>query len=170
MEQVNIVGKRSGNGFVAHRNTLVSALSRSMAERITLFDDGAQIGRKGLLQYLKALAGSNVVKIVPANGASGSQTGAVKVVCGSHTGFISNNSWIRDKSPFTYCQIRVLPCNVIMPNVGSVELAEALSKVVPFATTGDDKPILQCIKVCHEDGKLTLVASDGITLSEVKLP
>ncbi|GAH95439.1 unnamed protein product, partial [marine sediment metagenome] len=162
--------KRSGDGFVAHKDTLVSALSRSMAERVTLFDDEAQVGRKGLLQYLKALAGSNVIKIVPANGASDSQAKAVKVVCGSHTGFISANSWIRDKTPFTFCQIRVSPCNAIMPNVGSAELAEALSKVVPFAATGEERAILQCVKVCHEDGKLTLVASDGFTVSEVKLP
>ena len=170
MEQVNIVGKRSGDGFVAHKDTLVNALSRSMAERVTLCNDRAQVGRKGLLQYLKALAGSNVIKIVPANGASDSQTGAVKVLCGSHTGFISNKSWIRDKTPFTFCQIRVSPGNVITPNVGSAELAEALSKVVPFTATDNERAVLQCIKVCHEDGKLTLAASNGFMLSEVKLP
>ena len=61
MEQLNIVGKRSGDGFVAHKAMLVSALSRALADRVMLMD--FTIGRKGLLGYLKALGGSNVVKI-----------------------------------------------------------------------------------------------------------
>ena len=61
IEQLNIVGKRSGDGFVAHKATLVNALSRALAERLVLVD--FTIGRKGLLGYLKAVAGSNVVKI-----------------------------------------------------------------------------------------------------------
>ena len=63
MEKLNIVGKRSGNGFVAHKATLVNALSRALAERLMLLD--FTIGRKGLLGYLKAIAGSNVVKMLP---------------------------------------------------------------------------------------------------------
>ena len=55
------MGKRSGNGFVAHRATLVNALSRVLAERLMLVD--FTIGRKGFTGYLKAIAGSNVVKI-----------------------------------------------------------------------------------------------------------
>ncbi len=55
------MGKRSGNGFVAHKATLVSALSRALSERVMLLD--YTIGRKGLLGYLKALAGSNIVKV-----------------------------------------------------------------------------------------------------------
>ena len=46
MEQVNIVGKRSGEGFVAHKDTLANALSRVLAERVTLFSDDLNIGRK----------------------------------------------------------------------------------------------------------------------------
>ena len=63
MEQVNIEGKRSGEGFVAHKDTLSNALSMVLAERITLFDDDVTVGRKGFLDYLKALAGSNIVKV-----------------------------------------------------------------------------------------------------------
>ena len=63
IEQLNIVGKRSGNGFVAHKATLVSALSRALSERVVLLD--YTIGRRGLLGYLKALAGSNIVKLLP---------------------------------------------------------------------------------------------------------
>ena len=66
MEKLNIVGKRSGNGFVAHKATLVNALSRALADRVTVND--FTVGRKGFLGYLKALAGSNIVKIVPGNG------------------------------------------------------------------------------------------------------
>jgi DNA polymerase-3 subunit beta len=62
VEKLNIVGKRSGsNGFVSHKATLVNALSRALAERLMLLD--FTIGRKGLLGYLKAIAGSNVVKV-----------------------------------------------------------------------------------------------------------
>jgi DNA polymerase-3 subunit beta len=63
VEQLNIVGKRSGDGFVAHKAMLVSALSRALAERVMLMD--FTIGRKGLLGYLKALGGSNIVKLLP---------------------------------------------------------------------------------------------------------
>ena len=71
IEQLNIAGKRSGEGFVAHKSILVSALSRALADRVTLMD--LTIGRKGLLGYLKALGGSNVVKVTPNGNASGSQ-------------------------------------------------------------------------------------------------
>ena len=55
------MGKRSGTGFIAHKAMLVSALSRALADRIQLMD--LTIGRKGLLGYLKAVGGSNVVKM-----------------------------------------------------------------------------------------------------------
>jgi len=61
VEKLNIVGKRSGDGFVAHKATLVNALARALAERVMLLD--FTLGRKGFLGYLKAIAGSNVVKI-----------------------------------------------------------------------------------------------------------
>ena len=63
IEQLNIVGKRSGDGFVAHKATLVNALSRALADRVQLMD--LTIGRKGFVGYLKALGGSNIVKITP---------------------------------------------------------------------------------------------------------
>ena len=62
-EQLNIEGKRSGEGFVSHKAKLVSALSRALADRVLLVD--LTIGRKGFLGYLKALGGSNIVKVVP---------------------------------------------------------------------------------------------------------
>ncbi len=75
MEQLDIEGKRSGEGFVAHKAMLVSALIRALADRVVLMD--ITLGRKGLLRYLKALGGSNIVKVIPSNGsASGSQAGA----------------------------------------------------------------------------------------------
>ena len=61
IEKLNIVGKRSGDGFIAHKAALVNALSRALAERVMLMD--LTIGRKGFLGYLKALGGSNIVKI-----------------------------------------------------------------------------------------------------------
>ena len=61
-EQLNIEGKRSGDGFIAHKATLVSALSRALADRVTLI--GMTVGRRGFLAYLKALKGSNLVMFV----------------------------------------------------------------------------------------------------------
>ena len=55
IEQLNIEGKRSGEGFVTHKATLVNALSRALADRVSLMD--LIIGRKGLLGYLRALGG-----------------------------------------------------------------------------------------------------------------
>ena len=72
LEQLNIVGKRSGNGFVAHKAMLVNALSRALA----VMD--LTIGRKGFLGYLRALGGSNVVKVIPDASASGSQANGHK--------------------------------------------------------------------------------------------
>jgi hypothetical protein len=172
LEQVNIEARRSGSGFVAHKDALANALSRVLAERVTLLDGDVTVGRKGFLTYLKALAGSNVVKLVPANGsASGLQATdkGVKVVCGSHQSYIPDGAWIKDKMPFTFSQIRVLPCNAIMPNLGSVELAEALARVLPFTTGDKERPILQCVKVVVKDGKLTLVSSDGYRLAIANL-
>ncbi len=66
IEQLNIVGKRSGEGFVAHKAMLENALSRALADRVVLMD--ITLGRNGLLGYLRALGGSNIVKVIPSNG------------------------------------------------------------------------------------------------------
>jgi DNA polymerase-3 subunit beta len=169
---VNIEGKRSGDGFVAHKDELVNALSRAQGERVTLFDDDVTLGRKGFTAYLKALAGSNIVKIVPANGnASGSQVTdrSVKVVCGSHQSYLPDGAWLKDKTPFTFSQIRVSPSNAVMPNLGSVELAEALTKVLPFTASDEKRPVLNTVRFFQKDGKLTLTGCDGFSLSEVGL-
>jgi hypothetical protein len=48
LEQLNIVGKRSGDsGFVAHKATLVNALNRVLADRVMVGD--FTVGRKGFL-------------------------------------------------------------------------------------------------------------------------
>ncbi len=56
-----------------------------------------------------------------------------------------------------------------MPNLGGNELAEALSRVLPFTDADDARPILQCVKVVQKDDKLTLIAADGFTLGELSL-
>jgi DNA polymerase-3 subunit beta len=137
-----------------------------------LFDSDTTIGKRGFLSYLKALAGSNVVKVVPANGsASGLQANGkgLKVACGNHQSYIPDGAWLKDKTPFSFCQVRVSPSYAVMPNLGGNELAEALSRVLPFTNTDDARPILQCVKVVQKDGKLTLIASDGFTLGEISL-
>ena len=179
IEQLNIEGKRSGDGFVAHKAVLVNALSRALSARVVLLD--FTVGRKGLFNYLKALAGSNVVKIVPANGsASESQATAkrLKVVCGANTSYISDNAWIREAkgkgtagngTPFTFCEVRVSPSNTVTPNVGASELAEALNRVLPFLVRDDARPVLACVNFVAKDGKLQLVSADGFRLAVVAL-
>ena len=166
MEKLNIVGKRSGDGFVAHKATLVNALARALAERVMLQD--FTIGRKGLLGYLKALAGSNVVKIVPANG-SASESQAIgkrlKVICGSNTSYLEDLAWVGDKTPMTLCEVRVSPNNTVKPNIGSLELSEALNRVLPFTATEDTRPVLQCVLFKAGEGKLHLVSADGFRLA-----
>jgi DNA polymerase-3 subunit beta len=137
-----------------------------------LFDSDTTIGKRGFLSYLKAVAGSNVVKVVPANGsASGLQANGkgLKVACGNHQSYIPDGAWLKDKTPFSFCQVRVSPSYAVMPNLGGNELAEALSRVLPFTNTDDARPVLQCVKVVQKDGKLTLIASDGFTLGEIGL-
>ncbi len=169
-EKLNIVGKRSGNGFVAHKATLVNALGRALAERVMLLD--FTVGRKGLLGYLKAIAGSNVVKIVPTNG-SASETQAIgkrlKVVCGSNTSYLEDMAWVGEKTPLTLCDVRVSPNNAVKPNIGSLELAEALLRVLPFTAKDDARPVLNCVKFEAKEGKLNLVSADGFTLAVVTL-
>jgi DNA polymerase-3 subunit beta len=171
LEQLNIVGKRSGEGFVAHKAALVSTLSRALSARVVLMD--LNIGLKGLLGYLKALGGSNVVKVIPSNGsASGSQANGhkrLKVICGANTSYLADNEWIGDKTPLTLCEVRVSPVNTVTPNVGASELAEALARVLPFTATEDTRPVLQCVLFKAGDGKLTLVSADGFRLAVIGL-
>ena len=172
MEQLNIVGKRSGEGFVAHRAKLVNALSRALADRLLLMD--FTIGRKGLLGYIKALSGSNVVKIVPAstNGNAGDTQVAdkrLKVVCGANTSYLSDMAWIGDKTPMTLAELRVSPDNTIKPNLGSLELAEALNRVLPFTSTDEARIVLQSVLFKVNDGELQLVGADGFRLAVVAL-
>ena len=87
-----MVGKRSGDGFVAHKAMLVHTLSRALSDRVTLMD--FTIGRKGFVAYLKALGGSNIVKVVPSNGsASGvrATNKRLKVICGANTSYLDDS-------------------------------------------------------------------------------
>jgi DNA polymerase-3 subunit beta len=164
------VGKRSGSGVVAHKATLVSALSRALSERVLLLD--YTIGRRGLLGYLKALAGSNIIKIVPASdGASETQTVGkrLKVTCGSNTSYLEDSAWIGDKTPMTLCEVRISPNRTVKPNIGGLELSEALNRVLPFTAKEDNRPVLQCVLFKAGEGKLTLVSADGFRLAMVTL-
>ena len=166
MEQLNIEGKRSGEGFVAHKALLVSALSRALSARVVLMD--LTVGLKGLLGYLKALGGSNIVKIVPSNGsASGEQaiSKRLKVVCGANTSYLADSEWVGEKTPLTLCEVRVSPSNTVKPNIGASELADTLNRVIPFTATDDARPVLQCVNFIAKEGKLTMVSADGFRLA-----
>jgi DNA polymerase-3 subunit beta len=170
LEQLNIEGKRSGSGLVAHKAILVNALSRALADRVVLMD--LTIGRKGLLGYFKALGGSNIIKIVPDGSASGSQANGdkrLKVICGANTGTLADSQWIGEKTPMTTCDVRVSPKNSVKPNIGAGELAEALNRVLPFTAKDDNRPVLQCVNFTAKEGKLTLVSADGFRLAVVNL-
>ncbi|MFC1897901.1 hypothetical protein ACFLX8_05015 [Chloroflexota bacterium] len=165
------MGKRSGNGLVAHKATLVNALSRALSERVVLLD--YTIGRRGLLGYLKALAGSNIVKIVPASdSASETQTNGqkrLKVTCGANTSYLEDSAWVGDKTPLTLCEVRISPNRTVKPNIGGLELSEALNRVLPFTAKEDNRPVLQCVLFKAKEGKLTLVSADGFRLAVVTL-
>ncbi|MFC1946120.1 hypothetical protein ACFLW1_02855 [Chloroflexota bacterium] len=170
MEQLNIVGKRSGDGFVAHKATLVNALNRVLADRVTVC--GYTVGRKGFTGYVKALAGSNTVKVVPASDADSethSNGKRLKVVCGSTTSYLEDMAWIGDNTPMTLCEVRVSPKRIVKPNIGGLELAEALGRVLPFTAKEDNRPVLQCVLFKAVEGKLTLVSADGFRLAVVVL-
>jgi len=131
------------------------------------------IGRRGLLGYLKALAGSNIVKVVPASD-SASETQAngqkrLKVTCGSNTSYLEDLAWVGEKTPMTLCEVRISPNRTVKPNIGGLELAEALNRVLPFTATEDTRPVLQCILFRAKEGKLTMVSADGFRLAMVTL-
>ena len=172
-EQLNIEGKRSGEGFVCHKAHLIEALTRSQASVLEILE-GVRFGRKGFLNYIKSLGGSNVVKVAPSNGsASESQTvrKGIRLVCGANTSFIPDDAWLTGSNRFDgHCQIRISRHNVVVPNLGGLELVEALSKVIPFAEKPNGtKPILRCIKFTQKDGKLRLITCDGYRLAIVAL-
>ena len=150
---------------------LVNALSRGLADRLMLLD--FTIGRKGFLGYIKALAGSNVVKVVPASGsASGERTNGhkkLKVVCGANTSYLDDLAWVGDKTPMTLADVRVSPDNAVKPNIGSLELSEALNRVLPFTAKDDNRPVLQCVNFIAKEGKLLMVSADGFRLAVVTL-
>jgi DNA polymerase III subunit beta len=131
------------------------------------------IGRKGFLTYLKSLGGSNIVKVVPANGsASGLQANGqkrLKVVCGANTSYLDDMAWVGDKTPLSLCEVRISPSNTVSPNLGALELSEALSRVMPFTAKEDNRPVLQCVLFKVAESKLTMVSADGFRLSVVKL-
>jgi len=150
---------------------LVNALSRAIADRVVLMD--ITLGLKGLLGYLKALGGSNIIKIVPSNeSASGSQADGhkrLKVICGANTSYLADSEWIGDKTPLSFCDVRVSPSNSVKPNIGASELADTLARVLPFTAKDDARPILQCVYFIAKEGKLTLVSADGFRLAVTSL-
>ena len=91
------------------------------------------------------------------------------MVCGANTSYLVDTSWISDKTPMTLAEVRISPDNSVKPNIGSLELSEALSRVLPFTTTDDARPILQCVLFKAGEGKLQLVSADGFRLAMVNL-
>jgi len=172
VEQLNIVGKRSGKGVVTHRETMANVLSRGLADRLTLMDFA--IGRKGLLNYIKSLAGSNIVKIVPDGNGSASDDAdcrieRLKVVCGAFQSYLPDMAWIGDATAHSTAEVRFCSANTLTPNIGSLELAEAISRVLPFTASDETRPVLNTVLFEASMGKLRIVAGDGYTLSECTL-
>jgi hypothetical protein len=131
------------------------------------------LGRKGFLGYIKALAGSNIIRVAPANvDASVSQVNGnkrLKVTCGSNTSYLEDLAWVGEKTPMTLCEVRISPNRTVKPNIGGLELAEALNRVLPFTAKEDNRPVLQCVLFKASEGKLIMVSADGFRLAVVKL-
>jgi len=149
----------------------VSALARAQAPKVRIND--IELGRKGFLGYIRLLGGG-MVKITPSNGgASEAQaTGkGLRVVCGSNTSYLEDGAWVTEKMAMAdTCEVRVSPNTSVTPNLGGIELAEALARVVPFAAgKKDERPVLQCIRFAQKEGKLTLASADGYRLADVAL-
>ncbi|MFO8102212.1 MAG: hypothetical protein R6U37_08655, partial [Dehalococcoidia bacterium] len=104
-EQLNIEGKRSGEGFIVHKDTLTEALARTQAERVEVIS-GVTVGCKGFLGYLKALGESNIIKVIPSSGIASElrdSDKSLKVICGSHESQIPDGAWISDKTGVSFC-------------------------------------------------------------------
>jgi DNA polymerase III sliding clamp (beta) subunit (PCNA family) len=74
-------------------------------------------------------------------------------------------AWVGDKTPMTLAEVRVSLNNTVKPNIGNVELAEALNRTLPFTATEDNRPVLQCVLFKAGEGKLKLVSADGFRLA-----
>jgi DNA polymerase III sliding clamp (beta) subunit (PCNA family) len=76
---------------------------------------------------------------------------------------------VGEKTPLTLCEVRISSKRIVQPNIGGLELAEALNRVIPFTAKEDNRPVLQCVLFTAKEGKLTLVSADGFRLAVVKL-
>jgi DNA polymerase III sliding clamp (beta) subunit (PCNA family) len=94
----------------------------------------------------------------------------LKITCGNNTTSIADNEWIGKKTRFSYCEIRVCPKNTIIPNVGNVELAEAINRVLPYTSNKKGSiPLSQYVFFRAKDGKLTLIGCDGYRMAVTSL-
>ena len=150
--------------------TLVDALSRSQAERIKVIDKFT-VGRRGFLTYLKALDGG-IVKMVPSNGVASDKQhdGSLKVVCGRNVSHLPGGAWIGENTAHSLGQLQVSPSVAVNPNLGTIELATALTKIIPFTSTEESKPILNTVLFRRGDGVLNIVSADGYRLAIYTLP
>jgi len=113
-----------------------------------------------------------LVKLIPSNGSASGLRATdkrLKVICGANTSYLADSEWIGDNTPVTICDVRVSPNNSVKPNIGASELSEALSRVLPFTATDDNRPVLQCVNFVAKEGKLTLVSADGFRLAKISL-
>jgi DNA polymerase-3 subunit beta len=69
----------------------------------------------------------------------------------------------------TLCEVRISPNRTVKPNIGGLELSEALNRVLPFTAKEDNRPVLQCVLFRAKEGKLTMVSADGFRLAVVSL-
>ncbi|MDV2988874.1 MAG: DNA polymerase III subunit beta [Dehalogenimonas sp.] len=129
---------------------------------------GFTLGRKGFLSYLRALGGSNIIKIVPSTSdASESRVSGkcLKVVCGANQAYLTNNEWTGDKTTSGYCELKVNPRYSIIPNLGALEMSEALERVLTFTSSQSSRPVLQGVCLKAANGKLDLISADGYRLA-----
>jgi len=168
-EKLNIVGRRSGKGFVAHRHHLVEAFSRVQSPRVELL--GFTLGTKGLVNFLRLSNRSNIVRMIPTNGKNNNEAKRLRIEIGNYQTSLSNYDWTDEKTSLTIpCDVKVVSTNgSVQPNVSVVELASALARVIPFASRDKARPPLNTVYITVDKGKLSMVCTDGYVLAMASL-
>lgn len=79
-------------------------------------------------------------------------------------------AWTTEKDKIgNTCEVRISPHEAIIPNLGGVELAEAIARVTPYAVNDDTRPVLRCVRFSQKDGKTILECADGFRCAKATL-
>ena len=163
-EQLNIVGRRCGQGFVCHRLHLVNSLSTVQSPTVKVL--GLTLGTRGLTGFLRLSNRSNIVTMIPVKGKSNDEA-RLRVEVGSYHTSLEHLDWTTEKTQnMIPCEVKVKPKGKVIPNISGTDLAFALARVLPFASKTDDRPVLKGVQFRVGNGKLTVASCDGFSLAQ----